>query len=225
MTIPTNVSTRKLFKREWQVKKTGSDWLYPLVLFLIIATMFPLSVGTDKNLLIQLAIPIVWIATLLSMVVGVDGLFKTDFDNGTLAQIVVSGTSLPIWVLVKLLVHWLFSAGVVAILSVLAVPLFGLSVYEWFVLFVSVIVASPVLLGLLAIASSLTLSAKNAATLVPIIALPMQLPVLIFATGLGERAMMGMPFLPVLAILAAMSIFVIIATPFVVAYALKMAWQ
>lgn len=225
MITPTNVSTRKLLKREWQVKKTGSDWLYPLVLFLVIATMFPLSVGTDKNLLIQLAIPIVWIATLLSMVVGVDGLFKTDFDNGTLAQIVVSGTSLPIWVLVKLLVHWLFSAGVVAILSVLAVPLFGLSVYEWFVLFVSVIVASPVLLGLLAIASSLTLSAKNAATLVPIIALPMQLPVLIFATGLGERAMMGMPFLPVLAILAAMSIFVIIATPFVVAYALKMAWQ
>lgn len=218
-------STQKLLKREWQIKKTNNDWLYPLVLFLIIVTMFPLSIGTDNQLLLQLAVPIVWIAVLLSMVLGVDGLFKADFDNGTLAQIVVSDTSLPIWVLVKMFVHWLFSAGVVAVLSVLAIPLFGLSMYVWGVLFVSVVMASPVLLGLSAIASSLTLSAKNGAVLVPLIALPMQLPVLIFATGIGERAMMGMAFLPILAILTAMSIAMTIITPFVVAYSLKLAWQ
>lgn len=223
--MTTDVSTIKLLRREWQVKKAGSDWLYPLVLFLVIATLFPLSVGAQSSLLQQLAIPIVWIATLLSLIIGVDGLFKSDFDNGVLLQLIVAKASLPIWVLVKLMVHWLFSAGVMAVLSFLAIPLFGLSLADCLVLVLSVVVASPIVLGLSAIASSLTLSAKNAPMLVPLIALPMQLPVLIFATGIGERAMMGLAFLPIMVLLFAMSILMVIITPFVVAFALKVAYQ
>lgn len=154
-----------------------------------------------------------------------DGLFKSDFDNGVLLQLIVAKASLPIWVLVKLMVHWLFSAGVMAVLSFLAIPLFGLSLADCLVLALSVVVASPIVLGLSAIASSLTLSAKNAPMLVPLIALPMQLPVLIFATGIGERAMMGLAFLPIMVLLFAMSILMVIITPFVVAFALKVAYQ
>ncbi|MCP3897911.1 heme exporter protein CcmB, partial [Moraxella sp.] len=104
--------------REWRIKRQGAvQWLFPLMIFLIIITLFPLAVGSEPALLLRLATSAVWIAALLSLVMGVDDLFKADMENGTLAQLVVSGSPLSVWVFARLLVHWLFSAGFVAVLS------------------------------------------------------------------------------------------------------------
>lgn len=212
--------------REWRIKRQGAvQWLFPLMIFLIIITLFPLAVGSDEKLLLRLAVPAVWIAALLSLVMGVDGLFKADAQNGTLAQLMVSGAPLSVWVLVHLLVHWLFSAGFVAVLSLLANPLFHMPFDETLMLMLSIVVGSPLMLMLSAVASSLTLSLKNGAVLVPLIALPMQLPVLIFATGAVDLYATGLNSLPTLALLAAMSMIAIIITPWVVAQILKMAWS
>ena len=91
-------------------------------------------------------------------------------------------------------------------------------------LFASIMVGSPMLLMLSAIASSLTLTLKNGAALVPLIALPMQLPVLIFATGAVDLYATGLNGLPILAMLGAGSILAVMITPFVIAGILKMAW-
>lgn len=215
-----------LFVREWQIKQQGAmQWLYPLVIFLLIITLFPLAIGSEPALLLRLAVPMVWIGALLSLVIGVDGLFQPEYDNGTLAQLVASGSSLPVWVLVRVGIHWLFGAGCVSVLSLLAVPLFGLAFFEALILGLSIVIASPMLLALSAMASSLTLAAKNTAVLVPLIAIPLQLPVLIFATGAVERFSMGMPALPIFALLLAGSILAVILSPWVIAVALKLAWQ
>ena len=219
------ISFMQLWRREWQVKQQGAvQWLYPLVLFLMIITLFPLAVGTEPQLLQRLGVPAVWIAALLSLVMGVDGLFKPALDNGTLAQLVVAKASLPLWVLIRLAIHWLFSSGIVAVLSLLAVPLFQLSWFEAWILMVSIIAGSPMLLMLSAVASSLTLSLKNGAVLVPLIALPMQLPVLIFATGAVDLFATGLNGLPILALLLAGSIVSVLVMPLVIALTLKMSW-
>lgn len=224
-TFVKTVSFSALWQREWQIKQQNKvQWLYPLVLFLIILTLFPLALGTEPNLLHRLGVPAVWIAGLLSMIMGMDNLFRPAFDNGTLAQLVVARASLPLWVLVRLVVHWLTSAGMVAILCFLAMPLFGLNGFECGILCLSIIVGSPLLLCLSAIASSLTLSLKNGAVLVPLIALPMQLPVLIFATGAVDLFATGMNGLPILALLLAGSIIAVIVSPLVIAFSLKLAW-
>lgn len=214
-----------LWQREWQIRQQNKvQWLYPLVLFLIIITLFPLAVGTEPKLLQQLGTPAVWIAGLLSLVMGIESLFRPALENGTLAQLVVSRASLPLWVLVRLIVHWLTGAGMVAILAFLAMPLFGLTGSQTLALSASIVVGSPMLLCLSAIASSLTLSLKNGAVLVPLIALPMQLPVLIFATGAVDLFATGMNGFPILALLLAGSIFALIISPFVIAFSLKLAW-
>ena len=221
----TGIGFMPLWRREWQVKQQGAiQWLYPLVLFLVIITLFPLAVGSEPQLLQRLGVPAVWIAALLCLVIGVEGLFKPAFDNETLAQLIVARASLPIWVLVRLLIHWVFSSGLVALLSWLAIVLFGLSWGETAMLSASIVVGSPMLLMLSAIASSLTLSLKNGAVLVPLIALPMQLPVLIFATGAVDLYATGMNPLPSLALLLAGSIVAVIITPWVISVTLKMAW-
>lgn len=215
-----------ILQREWHIKRQGMvQWLYPLVLFLLIITLFPLAIGTEPSLLLRLAGSAVWIAALLSLVIGVDELFRPDFDNGTLAQLVVANAPLPFWVLIRLGVHWLFSAGFVALLSLLVVPLFGLPWAEALMLMLSIIVGSPMLLMLSAIASSLTLTLKNGAVLVPLIALPMQLPVLIFATGAVDLYATGLNGFPTLALLGAGSILAIMATPWAIAAILKMSWS
>lgn len=215
-----------LLQREWQIKRTGlMQWLYPLVIFLMIMALFPLAIGSEPKLLSRLAVAIVWIAGLLSLAIGTESLFKPDYDNGVLSQVVASNTSLPVWVLAKMLVHWLFGAGCVAVLSLFATPLFGLAFNESVVLGLSILISSPILLMLLAIASSLTLAVKNGAVLVPLIAIPMQLPVLIFATGAVERYGMAMPSLPIFAMLLAGSIIAVIVSPFVIAMGLRLAWQ
>ena len=212
--------------REWRIKRQGAvQWLFPLMIFLIIITLFPLAVGSEPALLLRLATSAVWIAALLSLVMGVEDLFKADMQNGTLAQLVVSGSPLSVWVFERLLVHWLFSAGFVAVLSLLANPLFNMPFDETLMLMLSIIVGSPLMLMLSAIASSLVLSLKNGAVLVPLIALPMQLPVLIFATGAVDLYATGLNGLPTLALLGAISIIAVIVTPWVVAQILKMAWS
>ncbi|WP_352336956.1 heme exporter protein CcmB [Psychrobacter sp. 16-MNA-CIBAN-0192] len=223
--VPNVISFGQLWRREWQVKQQGAvQWLYPLVLFLVIITLFPLAVGSEPQLLQRLGVAAVWIAALLSLVMGVEGLFKPALDNGTLAQLVVAKASLPLWVLIRLAIHWIFSSGIVAVLSLLAVPLFQLSWFETGILMASIIVGSPMLLMLSAVASSLTLSLKNGAVLVPLIALPMQLPVLIFATGAVDLFATGLNGLPILALLLAGSIISVLVMPWVIAQTLKMAW-
>lgn len=219
------IGFRQLWQREWYVKQQGMvQWLYPLVLFLMIITLFPLAVGSEPQLLQRLGVSAVWIAALLSLLMGIDDLFKPSFDNGTLAQLVVAKASLPLWVLARLGIHWLFSGGMVALLSLLAVPLFRLSWFEVGILSLSIIVGSPMLLMISAIASSLTLSLKNGAVLVPLIALPMQLPVLIFATGAVDLFSTGMNGLPIIALLLAGSILSVLFMPWVIALSLKMSW-
>lgn len=214
-----------LLQREWQLKRQGMmQWLYPLVLFLLIITLFPLAIGSDITTLQRLSSSAVWIATLLSLIMGIDELFTPDFDNGTLAQIIVSGSPLVVWVLIRLSMHWVFSAGMVALLSLLTIPLFELPVDEALMLSLSIIVGSPLLLMLSAIASSLTLTLKNSAILVPLIALPMQLPILIFATGAVEIYATGLNALPTLALMGAISIIAILISPFAIAGILKMAY-
>ncbi|HAR74634.1 MAG TPA: ABC transporter permease, partial [Psychrobacter sp.] len=47
-----SISFMQLWRREWQVKQQGAvQWLYPLVLFLVIITLFPLAVGSEPALL------------------------------------------------------------------------------------------------------------------------------------------------------------------------------
>ena len=190
-----------MITREWQIKRQGTvQWLYPLVLFLLIITLFPLAIGNEPKLLLRLAPSAVWIAALLALVIGVDDLFRSEFDNGTLAQMVVAKSPLIIGFWHGFLVHWLFSAGVVAILSLLVIVLFEMPFGEAGILMVSIFVGSPILLWIVCDCKQFDFNFKNGAVLVPLIALPMQLPVLIFATGAVDLYATELNGLPTLAL-------------------------
>lgn len=214
------ISTHALILREWQYKcQSMHDWAQPLALFVIIITLFAIAVGGAPNLLAQIGAPIVWTAILLCQSTSAETLFRPDVENGMVAQIMLA-QSMVRWVWVRVLFFWVFGAGFLALISVLALPLFNLSSKALWVLWGSAVLGTPMLSCMTAIAHALTLGLKNSALLVPIIALPMQLPILIFAIGAVDASAMGLNSAPVLMLLGGLSLLAMVLTPPLVAWIL-----
>jgi heme exporter protein B len=218
--------SRALWRRELQLKwHQAADWLHPILFFLMVLVLFPLAIGAQPNLLARVGGAAVWIAALLSVLIGMEGLFRRDLEEGTLEQLVVLRASLAHWALAKVTVHWLGSGLVVALLSGLALPLFHLQGAQAWALFWGLLLGLPVLTLLAALGAALTVSLRAGGLLVPLIALPLQLPVLIFASGLVNLAGQGDPVLPVLALLGALLIVALLALPWAIGAALRLAVQ
>src|ERR1700684_391826 len=63
----------------------------PLVFFLIVTTLFPLGLSLQLSQLKDIAPGVLWVAALLSSLLSLDSLFKSDADDGTLEQLALSG--------------------------------------------------------------------------------------------------------------------------------------
>ena len=56
----------------------------PLVFFAIVIALFPLAVGPESQLLQTLSPGLIWVAALLAVLLSLDGLFRSDFEDGSL---------------------------------------------------------------------------------------------------------------------------------------------
>lgn len=213
-----------IWQREWRVRvQTPAGWLYPVVFFLMVLVLFPLAAGAEPALLLRIGSAAVWIAALLSVLLGMDSLFRADVDDGTLEQVLVARVSLPLWAVIKISMHWLTGGGILTVLSLLSMPLFGLSTQAAGVLALSLFLGTPTLTLLAAVAAALTVSLRGSGVLVPLIALPLQLPVLVFATGAVDLVQTGGDVWPILALLLALLLLSLLFLPFAVAAALRLA--
>lgn len=215
---------RAILQRELRLKLDSvAAWLYPIVFFMMVLLLFPLAMGAAQALLLKVGAAAVWIAALLAVLLGMEGLFSRDVEDGTLEQVLVARASLPLWVLIKVGLHWLASGFVLALLSGLAMPLFGLTTAQAVVLALSLLLGTPTLTLLAALATALTVSLRGGGVLVPLIALPLQLPVLVFATGAVNMATQMSSVLPIMALLLALLLLALVLLPFAIAAALRLS--
>lgn len=225
---PSNTSAstpiKMLLLHELKLKVAGaSGWLLPLVFFLMVLTVFAIALGGSQALLERVAVALVWTAVLLATLLSSMTLFSEDVSQGHFEQILVAGISPTLWVMVKLFSHWLLSGLLLSIMALICIPFFGISWHSGWWLFVTLLLGSPVLLLFSALAASLTLSLPTASALVPIIALPLMLPVVIFAVSIPQTAEMGLPVLPTVALLAAILLSAMLLLPWTIAQSLKLA--
>src|SRR4051812_44692867 len=78
-----------------------SDVATALLFFVVVASLFPLGIGAEPNLLRSIAPGVIWVAALLSSVLSLNRLFQSDYSDGTLEQIVLGGAPLPVVVAAK----------------------------------------------------------------------------------------------------------------------------
>ena len=75
-----------------------SEVLTALFFFVVVATLFPLGIGPELGVLRKIAPGILWVGALLASLLSLGRLFSADFQDGTLEQMALSATPLPVLV-------------------------------------------------------------------------------------------------------------------------------
>lgn len=108
-----------------------ADILNPLWFFLIVITLFPLGIGPEPKLLARIAPGIIWVAALLAAMLSLERLFRDDFGDGSLEQIMLMPHSLGLLALAKVIAHWLLTGLPLLLISPLLAILLSLDMNSY----------------------------------------------------------------------------------------------
>jgi len=203
--------------------RQSGEWVNPLAFFVMVITLVPLAVSPTPALLAQVGPGILWIAALLSVLLAMDSLFRQDFDDGSLEQLLLISSPLPLLVLAKVLAHWLLTGLSLTLLSPLMAILLNLPLSVVPVLMLTLLMGTLTLSLISAIAAALTVGLRRGGVLVTLISLPLHIPVLIFATAAVQANIDGLPIMGFLALLAAFLLIALVLAPFAAAASLRLA--
>ena len=198
-----------------------SDILNPLCFFIIICSLFPLGLSAERELLNTIGGGVIWVSILLSLMMGLNQLFRDDYEAGVLEQFLFTNTSLTQVVLAKIAAYWCVSVLPMIILSPIVGTAYHLTSDQILVLVMGLALGSPTLALLGSIGSALTLNLKNGGVLLAILILPLFAPVLIFGAGMVNAVHIGLPVNAQLSILGALLFGSLSLAPFATSFALK----
>lgn len=217
---------RQIFWRELRVAfRKGAEIINPLWFFLIVITLFPLGIGPQAQLLARIAPGVVWVAALLSSLLAMERLFRDDWQDGGLEQLMLLALPLPAVVLAKVAAHWVVTGLPLLLLSPLVAMLLGLDMHSWWVMALTLLLGTPTLSFLGAIGVGLTVGLRRGGVLLSLLVLPLTIPLLIFATAALDAAAMNLPVDGYLAILGAFLAGSATLSPFATAAALRVSVQ
>jgi heme exporter protein B len=160
-----------------------SDAVTMLFFFVIVVSLFPLGVGPEPGLLRTMAPGILWVSALLASMLALGRLFALDYADGTLEQMLLSAEPISVIVIGKVIAHWLVSGFPLVLLAPLLAVQFDLPGDSIRVLFVSLLLGTPILSLIGAIGAALTLGVRGGGALVSLLVLPLYVPILIFGAG------------------------------------------
>ncbi len=193
----------------------------PLIFFVLVVTLFPLAVMPTPERLQEMAPGVIWVAALLSVLLSLDRLFKQDYEDGSLDQLMLSPNPLVVLVLAKVSAHWLLTGLPLVIIAPLLGVFMQLSSESLNVLIWSLLLGTPVLSLIGAIGVSLTVAVNRGGVLLSLIVLPLYIPVLIFGANAIDVANDGMSVRGQLYFLGAVLVLAISLAPLATAVALR----
>jgi len=202
-----------------------ADLVSVLFFFIIVASLFPLGVGPEPQLLKKLAPGVLWVGALLATMLSLPRLFADDYRDGTLEQLVLAPQPLGLTVIGKVIAHWLVSGLPLALLAPVLGLQFDLETDALLILTVSLLIGTPALSGIGAVGAALTLGLRGGGVLVSLLVLPLYIPVLIFGAGAVDAAVTGMGAEAHLSILGALAIGGVFFAPWATAAALRISLE
>lgn len=211
-------------KRELRLAlRRRSDLVNPLIFFLMVATLFPLGVSPEPSVLATLAPGVVWVAALLATLLAMDGLFRSDYEDGSLEQILLSPQPLFVVVFGKVLAHWMMTGLPLTLMAPLIGVMLFLPAEGMGGLMLSLLIGTPTLSLVGAIGAALTVGLRKGGVLISLLVLPLYIPVLIFGTAAVEAAVTGLPVAGHLALLGALLALGAALAPLAIAAALRIS--
>jgi heme exporter protein B len=204
----------------WQKR---SDAMQPMLFALMVCVMFPLALGSEQTRLAQSASAVIWVAHLLASLLVLDNLYRSDFEDGSLEQLLLAPVPLPLVIASKVAVHWLTTALPVLFITPLLAQLLFLPEGLLPVLMLSLTLGSLLMSLIGAMVAALTLGIQRSGMLLALMVLPMYVPVLVFGAGSVWQAGQGLPWLGGIWLMCAGLALLLILAPWVAATALRIA--
>lgn len=203
--------------------RSRSELANPLIFFALVVTLFPLGLSPDNTLLASIAPGLLWVSALLAVLLSLDGLFRDDFEDGTLEQLLLTSQPAGLLVLAKIVAHWLTTGVPLALISPLLGILLSLPGHSMSVLVISLLLGSATLSLVGAIGAALTVGLRRGGVLLSLLILPLYTPVLIFGAGTVRLAVEGAPLAPWLSLMGAMLALALLAAPWAAAAGLRLS--
>lgn len=202
-----------------------NELLNPLFFFILVVTLFPLGTTPEKTLLMTMAPGVIWVAALLAAMLSLDTLFRADYEDGTLEQILLSPHPLSVMILAKIISHWLVTGFPMILLA----PLLGVFMYlpseGLGVLMLTLVLGTPVLSLVGAIGMALTVGLRRGGMLLSLLVLPLYIPVLIFSANAVDAHLADMAIKGQMYFLSAMLVLAITLAPVATAAALRISLE
>ncbi len=191
--------------------------------FILVASLFPLGVGAEPQLLQRIGPGVIWVCALLAAFLSLPGMFASDYADGSLEQMTLSPHPMPGWASGKIAAHWVATGLPLTVLSPLLGLQYGLAGDTLFALACALALGTPVLSLLGAACTALALGARGGGMLLALLALPLFVPVLVFGAGAAEAQAAGLSPAPHLSILGAGLIVAVMGLPAAVCTAVRIA--
>ncbi len=195
----------------------------PMLFALMVCVLFPLSQGSEPSALAASASAVIWVAHLLASLLVLDDLYRSDFEDGSLEQLLLSPIPLALVIASKITVHWLSTALPMLLITPLLSALLFLPDGLLPILMLGLLLGSLLMCLMGAIIAALTLGVKRSGLLLALLALPLYVPVLVFGAGSVWAASQGLPWLGGIWLLCAGLVLLLVVAPLAAASALRLA--
>lgn len=199
--------------------------VHPLAFFVLVTTLFPLSVSPELSQLRAIAPGVLWVAALLAALMALDFLFHDDAQDGTLEQYALSGQSLTWLLLGKTGAHWLLTGVPLALMAPLMGFTLGVPVTASAGIMLTVALGSLALSFIGSIGAALTLGVRRGGVLLSILILPLAVPILIFGSRATELAIRGEVYAAPMELLGAIVVLSFTLAPLAAAAAVRISLE
>lgn len=202
--------------------RAGGGSIQAVAFFSIVSVLFALAVGPDIALISRIASPVLWTAALLSTLISLDQVFRSDREDGSLDVIASTSDELALTAAAKATAHWLATGLPLILATPVMAILLNLDAGAYAPLLLSLVVGTPALSLVGVFAAALTVSLPRASLLVSIIVSPLYIPILIFGAGAASAGAAGDPqFAANIKLLGAATLFAALTAPLASAAALR----
>ncbi|MGD8925722.1 MAG: heme exporter protein CcmB [Thioalkalispiraceae bacterium] len=200
-----------------------AELLNPVLFFILVIVLIQLGMRAKPNLLFTLAPAIIWIAALLSALLSLDHIFRSDMEDGTLEQMIISTQPTSLLVLAKIIAHWIITGLVVTLAGPLLGLMLGLTPAATKILFLTLLIGTPILSAIGSIGVALTVGLRRGGIILSLLVLPLYVPVLIFASQTVNTYSSGYPITAAISILLALLILSLSLAPWAASAALRVS--
>jgi heme exporter protein B len=193
-----------------------------VIFFLAVVMVVPFAIGPDQKLLAQIGPAVLWIGALLASLLGLDRIFGSDAEDGSLDLLLLAPQPLEVIAATKALAHWLATGLPLVIATPLLGLLLGVEGKTLGAAVLMLLIGTPAVSFLGLIGAALAASLPRAGLLIAVLVVPFTIPVLIFGTAATSAVIAGEPLSgTAFKLLCAVTLFSFVLGPIAAAAALR----